>query len=70
MTHTRVTPACDLRINEVVRLDYRVIKISKVEPGSILYKGLPFPVAYVSGWAADGQVQVAVPASLTVIAGH
>lgn len=70
MTHTRVTTACDLQPSEIVRLDYRVIKVTKVEQGSIIYRGLPFPVAYVSGQSAEGEVQVTVPASRTVVAGH
>ena len=70
MTHTRVTAAADLQPREVVRLDFRVIKITKVEPGVITYRGFPFTVAYVSGQSAEGEVQVTVPASRTVVAGR
>ena len=69
MTHTRVTTAADLQPREVVRLDYRVIKVTRVVQGEITYRGFPFRVAYVSGRSAEGEVQVVVPGSLIVVAG-
>lgn len=70
MTHTRVTTACDLRADEIVRIDYRVIKITEVTEAEITYRGFPFEVAYVTGRSAEGEVRVTVPASRIVVAGH
>ena len=71
MTQTRVTAAADLQPREVVRLDgSRVITITRVVQGEITYRGCPFAVAYVSGLSYDGEVEVVVPGSLIVVAGH
>lgn len=68
MTHTRITAVAGLRTDEIVTLADRVIRVDEVTEGQLTYRGVPFPVAYVSGRSAAGPVKLVVLSDKILIA--
>jgi len=65
----RSKPVGELEYLEVVRLGGRVVQVLRVQTGSVTYRGLVFPVVYVSARPAHGPVgRFTVLSSETVIA--